>query len=73
MNGILSMSLGDFYRALIITVIVAIGTYILGVGDVWALNWHVLINNAVIAGISSIIVSLGTTKQGNFVGAIPVK
>lgn len=72
-NGILSMSWGDFLRAILIAVVVAIGSYILGIGDVWSLDWHVLTNNAVIAGVASILISLGTTKQGNFAGAVPVE
>lgn len=73
MNGIFTMTWGEVFRAVIIAVIVAIGSYVLGVGDVWALDWHVLTNNAVLAGIASILTSLGTNRQGKFVGAVPVE
>lgn len=73
MNGILSMSLKDLARAVIIAIIVAVGSYILGVGDVWSLDWHVLTNSAVLAGIASILTSLGTTNKGNFAGAVPIE
>lgn len=73
MNGIFTMTWGEVFRAIIIAVIVAVGSYVLGVGDVWSLDWHVLTNNAVLAGVASVLTSLGTTKKGNFVGAVPVE
>lgn len=73
MKGLLSMSWQDFSRALVIAVIVAVASYVLKTGDLWALDWHVFTNSAVMAGIASILTSLGTTKKGNFAGAVPVE
>ena len=73
MNGILTISFKDFTRAIVIAIIVAVSSYILGVGDIWSLNWHVLTNNAVLAGLASILTSLATTNKGNLVGAFPVE
>jgi thiamine transporter ThiT len=51
--------------------ILAMAGYIIGVGDIFKLNTHVLINSgvmAVLAGIVSLIKSYGTTDHGTFAG-----
>ncbi len=73
MHGFLKMSWADFFRALVISVIVAVASYVLGVGDVWSLDWHILTNNAVMAGLASILTSLATADSGKVAGVIPVE
>lgn len=60
----------------IITAILAIAGYILGVGDVFNLDLHALVNVASLSALTalvSLIKSFLTTPQGNFVGAVEVK
>ncbi len=71
-NGLLNMSWKDFGNAVATTIVVAVLGYILKVGNVFILDFHTLINTAVMAGIGSILVSLGTTNQGNFIGLLSV-
>lgn len=59
--------------SLVVAALVAIGFYVLQVGDVFKLDWHVLVNAAAIAFVTSLLKSLGTTSEGKFVGAVQVK
>lgn len=61
-------------RAVVLGVVVAVLQYILKVGDVWMLDFHMLVNNAVLAAASSLLVSLGTSSNtGKFIGAVKVE
>lgn len=56
--------------------ILAGALYILGIGNIFQIDIHSLLNViaiAVLVGIVSLIKSGGTTKKGNFAGAIRVK
>lgn len=60
----------------LITAVLAIAGYIIGIGDVFKLDLHTLINVASISGLTalvSIIKSYFTTNDGNFLGAISIK
>lgn len=54
----------------------AIAGYIIAVGDIFAIDWKLLVNVGVIALLTSIVslIKAGmTTSSGNFVGAIKVQ
>ncbi len=61
-------------RALVLSIVVAILQYLLKVGDLWMLDFHTIINNAVLAGAGSLLTSIGTSSTtGKFAGAVPVE
>lgn len=54
----------------------AIGLYVIGLGDVFAIQWKPLINAGILSALTtivSLVKSFLTTDRGNFVGAIEVK
>jgi hypothetical protein len=54
-----------------LAIVLALGGYIVGIGDLWKLNPHALVNIAVMAFITtivSLIKSSATTSQGTFAG-----
>ena len=54
-----------------IAMVISVGGYITGVGDVFKLDWHVLINTGVLSlvvGIVSLCKSYGITPEGKFLG-----
>lgn len=58
-----------------LAVVLAVAVYIVGVGDIFAIEYKTLINIGVLAGLVGIIdlvKSLLTTKQGDFVGAVNI-
>lgn len=60
----------------IVAGILATIAYVLKVGDVFAIDVHALVNVFALAGftaISAFLTNLGTTKKGNFLGAVNVK
>ncbi len=55
--------------------LVATGGYIIGVGDIFKLNAHALVNTGVMAGLTavvSLLKSLLTNSQGVFLGIAQV-
>lgn len=61
------MSLTNVKSALFsvaLAMIIAVGGYIIGVGDVFKLNWHALINAGMLSGIVG-IVSLAKSAMTN--------
>lgn len=60
----------------LITAILAIAGYIIGVGDVFAIDVHALVNVGALSALTavvSVIKSFLTTNGGNFVGAVSIK
>lgn len=60
----------------LITAVLATATYILGLGDVFKIDVHALINVISLSALTalvSIIKSFLTTSSGNFVGAVTIK
>lgn len=55
--------------------IFSMAIYVVGVGDIWAIDAHVLINSGVLAfvtGIISLVKNLLTDNSGKFAGIIKV-
>ena len=60
----------------VITGVLGIAGYIIGVGDVFNLDVHTLINVGALSALTtavSLIKSFLTTENGNFVGTINIK
>lgn len=73
MSSIFSLKWKDVVGALVSAVIVGILGYLLSVGDVFKLDYHSIVNIAVMTGATSLLKALLTNSQGNFVGVLPVK
>lgn len=62
--------------SVVLAVVISMGGYIIGVGDVFKLDWHALVNSGVLAGVVGIVSlakSYGTTSSGKFLGIVQVK
>lgn len=60
----------------LITAILAMASYIIGVGDIFHLDSHSLVNIGVLAALTtvvSLIKSFLTNENGTFVGSVQVK
>lgn len=60
----------------ILSAVLAMGMYVVGVGDIFALDGKALANAGVFGGLNtllSLLKSLLTTDSGNFVGAVKVR
>lgn len=79
MNGIGKLNSGNIKSALVfgvLSAILAIGTYVIGVGDIFSIDGKALANAGVFGGINvilSLIKRLLTTDEGNFLGAVKVE
>jgi hypothetical protein len=75
-NGIFTIQWEGVKNALILTALTAVGAggaYILGLGDVFAIDGHKLVNIVVlaaIAGVMSLIQHALTTNDDKFVGVV---
>lgn len=59
-----------------IAIVLAVGGYIVGVGDVFKLDWHALVNVGVLSGVAGIISlakSYMTDNNGRFLGGTQIK
>lgn len=59
-----------------LTAILALAGYVLGVGDVFKIDVHALINVGALSTLTalvSLIKAFLTTDKGNFVGAVEIK
>lgn len=78
MNKIFTLSWTNVKSALItalLTAVLAMGAYVLGIGDIFKIDWKAITNIGVlslITAIVSIIKSLLTTDKGKFLGAVKV-
>lgn len=60
----------------VITAVLAGASYIIGLGDVFSIDVHALVNVislAALTAIVSLVKSLLTTDSGNFVGSVNIK
>lgn len=79
MSEFKKLSARDFKSAFVsfvLTVVLAGAVYVVGIGDIFAIELHAFINVIAMAGlvfIISLIKSWATTKQGDFLGAVKIK
>lgn len=74
-NGIFKLDWVNVKSAVIYGLVVGLGlmfAYAISIGDIWALDWHILVNTFVLGFLGSVVKNLFTTNKGNFVGLIKV-
>jgi hypothetical protein len=72
MSNLFSLNLNDFWKGLIVTVLMAVltTTYeVIGAGSL-AINWQSVLIAGLGAGIAYLIKNLGTDSTGKFLGSI---
>jgi len=73
MTNLFTINWKDVLSALVIAVISAILSYLANLVDISNLNWHQVLGIVITTGASALLSFFGTTKKGNFAGAIPVR
>lgn len=73
MSSFLKLNLKDLISAVISAVIVAVLGYIDSAVDIFSLDWKAVLDVAIVAGVASLLKSLGTTQDGKFLGGIKIK
>ena len=58
--------------AIVSAVIVAVLGYLVSIGDVWKIDFHRIVNIAVLTGAASILKYLGTSRSNKFAGVLPM-
>ena len=74
-NGLGKLDWINIKSAIIYGLIIGVGAMFavaIGVGDLWKLDWHVLVNAGVFALLGSLVKNLLTTNSGNFAGIVKV-
>lgn len=79
----LSFNWTDFKSALVSGLITVLGTalsavvlYVIGLGNIFIIDWHTLANTGVMAGLVvlvSLLKAYFTTPQGSFAGLVKIK
>ncbi len=78
-NTMFDLSLGNFKSALVsafVTAVLGMAGYVIGVGDVFNLNFHSLINIGVLSLLTAIVSLLKnflTTDSGKFLNVVDTK
>lgn len=72
-SEILKLNLKDVVGAVLSAAIVAVLTYIATLTSIIELDLMVMVNIAVLTGVTSLLKAIGTDKGGDFLGAVPVK
>lgn len=73
-----NLSKENIYSAIVYAVLMALvsmGIYIVGIGDIYKIETHALINSGILAfvtGIISLLKNLLTDSNGKFLGMTPV-
>lgn len=78
-TGIFTLNLESFKSALVSALLmafVATAGYVIGLGDIFKVEWHALINVAVMAlltGFVSLVKNFLTSDSGTFAGSIKIE
>lgn len=75
MNGIFQLDWVNVKSAIVYGLIIGLGAMFaiaFSVGDLWALDWKILINAGVFAFLGSLVKNLLTTNKGKFIGIVDV-
>lgn len=75
-NNMLKLSWGNVKSALVYAIIaglVADAIYMIEVGTVFALDWHMLVDGFVFGAITSIVKNLFTNDSGKFLGMVDTR
>lgn len=71
MNGILTLSWINIKSALVYGLIALI-LYVISTGSVFGLDWHILVNTAVMAILTSFVKNFFTNNDGKFANVVEV-
>lgn len=74
-NGIGLLSWVNVKSALVyglVAGVLATVAYMLSVGDVFVLDWKLVLNNFVFGFLTSVVKNMATTNEGNFLGVTKV-
>lgn len=74
-SGIFKLDWTNVWSALVYGLIIGLGAtvvYAISVGDLWALDWKIMVNTGVFAFLGSILKNLFTTDSGKFLGIVKV-
>ena len=63
-SNLFKLNFKDILSALLSAILVALIGYVLKVGDVWALNFHEIVNTAVMTAGASLLKALVTDSGG---------
>lgn len=64
-------SLKSALVSVLLAMVISTGGYVIGVGDVFKLDWQALVNTGVLSGVVGIVSlakSYGTNNKGKFMG-----
>lgn len=67
------INIKDIISAVVSAVIVAIVGYLSSITDITNIDYHQIMSIAVLTGVTSLLKALATTKEGEFLGALPIK
>ncbi len=70
-NGLLKLTCENLNSAIVYGLLLLCAE-IVKVGDVFKLDWRMLVNAFVIGTITSLVKNMLTTSDGSFVGVVPV-
>lgn len=72
-SNIFKLNIRDVVGAVVSAILVSLIGYVLKVGDVFALDFHTIVNTAVMTGLASLLKSLSTDQDGYILGVLKVK
>ena len=59
--------------AVVSAVVVSVLSYVASLTNVWVVDWHTVVNVAVLTFATSVLKAFGTSEEGNFFGVVSVK
>lgn len=72
-SNIFKLNLKDLSGAVLSGVIMSVLGYLGSLTSIYNVDWASLLNLAVLAAITSLLKSFGTTEDGKFLGGVQVK
>lgn len=78
-NGIFSLDWANVKSAAVTVVLwalVAVAGYIVGLGDIWKIDWHVMANIgalSLLSGFISLVKNFLTSNSGSFAGVTQIQ
>lgn len=73
MSNIFKINLKDLVGAILSGVIMAVLTYLGSLTSIYNVDWSAIVNVAILAAITSLAKSFGTTEDGKFLGSVQIK
>jgi len=73
MSNIFRLNLKDIAGAILSAIIVAVLGYLSNLTNIYTVDFSELLNVVILTAIASLMKSLGTNKEGKFLGGVQVK